>query len=584
MAMFKRLMIKLVPHWPWVAASTASVLVVMALNLAVPQLFRIGIDTAILGGRAFYLPWLALAVVLVTLVKGVFSFLQRYAMERVAQRVIYEMRGSLYRHLLEMSFSFYEKTQTGQLMSRATADVEMLKRFYGFGIVHLFQGILTFAGVIVVIFTMHWQLSLITVATLPFITLAIIRFGRLVGPAYQIIQEELAELTSVLQENLSGIRVVKAFSREDSEKEKFDRNNRRLLAKNLAAVRVFAYYFPFIGFLTGLSAAVILWYGGREVIRGNLLLGELVAFNSYLLMLVMPMRMLGWVVNLAQRGLASASRVFELLDAEPEVRDLPGAREITRVQGEVVFENVSFSYREGVEALRGISFTAAAGQKIAIVGTTGSGKTTLVNLIPRFYDPTGGRILLDGIDIREFTLHSLRENVGFVPQETFLFSASIYENIGYGNPRAGPEEIAAAARAAQIHDFIETLPRGYQTVVGERGIGLSGGQRQRIAVARALLKDPKVLILDDYTSNVDHNTEYLIRQALATLMRGRTSFIIAQRVATVQSADLILVLDGGEVAVRGTHGELLAGSNLYAKICELQFRGESCGGGAPWTT
>ncbi len=584
--MFKRLISRLVPHWPWVLASTLSVVLVMALSLAVPQLFRIGIDTAILGGRAFYLPWLALAVVVVTVIKGVFSFLQRYAMERVAQRIIYEMRGSLFRHLQEMSFSFYEKTQTGQLMSRATADVEMLKRFYGFGLLHLFQGILTFAGVIAVIFNMHWQLALLTVLTLPVITLAIIRFGRLVGPAYQAIQEQLAELTSVLQDNLSGIRVVKAFCREDSESAKFDRCNHSLLQKNLAAVRIWAYYFPFISFLTGLSAAAILWYGGREVIRGNLLLGELVAFNSYLFMLVMPMRMLGWVVNLSQRAMASAARVFELMDARPEVNDLPGAVTLSNVRGEVVFENVSFSYREGVEALRGVSFAAAAGQKTAIVGTTGSGKTTLVNLLPRFYDPTEGRILIDGRDIREFTRQSLREHIGLVPQETFLFSTSIYENIGYGNPHAGKEEIIAAARAAQIHDFIEALPQGYRTVVGERGIDLSGGQKQRIAIARALLKNPKILILDDFTSNVDLGTEYLIREALETLMRGRTVFIIAQRIATVQAADQILVLADGEVVARGTHGELIKNSPLYAQICELQFRGSSRGdgGGVVWTT
>lgn len=572
MAMFKRLMLRLVSYWPWVLASTVSVLVVMAFNLAVPQIFRIGIDLAILGGQAFYLPWLALAVVLVTLVKGGFSFLQRYAMERVAQRIIYEMRGSLYRHLQEMSFSFYENTQTGQLMSRATADVEMLKRFYGFGLIHLFSGILTFAGVIIVIFAMNWQLALLTVATLPLITVAIIRFGRLVGPAYQFIQEELADLTSVLQENLSGIRVIKTFGREESEIGKFDRNNIRLLAKNLAAVRIWAYYFPFISFLTGFSATIILWYGGRQVMQGHMLLGELVAFNSYLLMLVMPMRMLGWVVNLAQRGFASASRVFELLDAKPEISDLPAARTLQNVHGDVVFENVFFSYREGVEALCDVSFFAAAGQKIAIVGSTGSGKSTLVNLIPRFYDPLEGRVLIDGSDIRDFTLQSLRENIGFVPQETFLFSTSISENIGYGNPQAGSEAIVAAARAAQIHDFIQTLPQGYETVIGERGIGLSGGQKQRIAIARALLKNPKILILDDYTSNVDLNTEYLIRQALETLLQDRTSFIIAQRIATVQAADLILVLEGGAVAARGTHAELLGKSRLYAEICELQFK------------
>jgi ATP-binding cassette, subfamily B, multidrug efflux pump len=569
---FVRLLKKLVPYWPWLIAALISVLVVTALNLAIPQLFRVGIDTAILGGQSFYLPWIALAVVLITVVKGVFSFIQRYTMERVAQRVIYELRNSLYDHLQQMSFSFYEKTQTGQLMSRATADVEMLKRFYGFGIVHLFQGVVMFIGVIAVISAMHWRLSLLTLASLPVIVVAILRFGRLVGPAYQSIQEQLADLTSVLQENLSGIRVVKAFGRADYEKGKFDRHNRALFVKSLAAIRIWAYYFPFLSFLTGLAAAAIIWYGGREVILGNLMLGELVAFNSYLLMLVMPMRMMGWVVNLSQRALASAGRVFEILDTSPEVKNLPGAKELATVRGEVTFEQVSFSYREGVEALKEVSLKASPGQTIAIVGATGSGKTTLVNLIPRFYEPTAGRILLDGVDINQFTLNSLRAHIGFVSQETFLFSTTIAENIGYGDPQAGREAIVEAGKAAQIHEFIETLPHGYDTMVGERGVGLSGGQKQRIAIARALLKDPKILILDDYTSNVDVHTEYLIRQALERLMAGRTSFVIAQRLSTVQAADLILVMDDGEIADRGSHEELLEKSPIYADINKLQLQ------------
>ncbi|MBS4022559.1 MAG: ABC transporter ATP-binding protein [Dethiobacter sp.] len=572
---FGRLLKKLAPYWRWIIAASGSVLMVMVLNLSIPQLFRVGIDTAILGGQSFYLPWIALAIVIITAVKGFFSFVQRYAMERVAQHVIYELRNSLYDHLQQMSFSFYERTQTGQLMSRATADVEMLKRFYGFGIVHLFQGVLMFVGVVAVIFSMHWRMSLLTLASLPVITVVILRFGRLVGPAYQVIQEELAELTSVLQENLSGIRVVKAFAREDYEQRKFDSYNLGLFQKHLAAVRIWAYYFPFLSFLTGLTAAAIIWYGGREVILGNLMLGELVAFNSYLLMLVMPMRMLGWVVNLSKRALTSADRVFEILDTEPEVRDLPGARELGTVRGELTFDCVSFSYREGVEALKGINFTASPGQTIAIVGATGSGKTTLVNLIPRFYEPAGGRILLDGTVISEFTLQTLRANIGFVSQETFLFSTTIAENIGYGNPQADRESIVEAARDAQIHEFITTLPNGYETVVGERGVGLSGGQKQRISIARALLKNPKILILDDYTSNVDVHTEFLIRQALEQLMAGRTSFVIAQRLSTVQAADLILVMDGGEITARGNHEELLQQSPVYADIYNLQLQRSS---------
>lgn len=577
MPLLKRLFKKMIPYWYWVLPAMVSALAVMGLNLAIPQFIRLVIDRAIVGGQAFYLPWMALGVVLVTVLKGIFSFIERFFMERVSQKVVYNLRNDLYNHLQRMSFSYFDSAQTGQLMSRATADVEMVRKLYGFGMINLFQSALTFLGVVVVIFTMHWRLSLVVMVTLPLIAVAIFRFGRMVGPAYQKIQEELADLTSVLQENLSGIRVVKAFAREEGEKEKFDRHNRELLRKNLAAVRIWAFHFPFLSFLTGLAAAFLLWFGGREVISGNLLIGELVAFNSYLLMMIMPMRMFGWLVNMSQRAVTSAARVFEVLDREPDVRDLPNATDLKNIRGEVVFEKVSFSYRQGVDALKEVSFRALPGQTVAIVGTTGSGKTTLVNLIPRFYNVTSGRILIDGTDISGVTLSSLRSAIGFVPQETFLFSATIAENIGYGKPGAGRSEIVAAAQAAQIHDFIMTLPDGYETVVGERGIGLSGGQKQRVAIARALLRDPKILILDDYTSNVDVHTEYLIRQALDRLMDGRTSFIIAQRVSTVAAADLILVLDRGEVVAMGKHRELLSKSPLYREIYELQIKGHSVG-------
>jgi ATP-binding cassette subfamily B protein len=579
--------VKLVSHWPWVLAAAFSALAVMLLNLLIPQFIRVVIDEAVLGEQVFLLPWVAAAILLVTVTKGIFAFLERYLMERVSQRIIYDLRNRLYVHLQNLSFSYYENTQTGQIMSRATADVDMLKRFYGFGIMHLFQGTVTFIGVIIVIFSMHWRLAALTVLTLPIILITILRFGRKVGPAYQEIQEQLADLTSVLQENLTGIRVVKAFGREEGEARNFDQQNEALLQKNIAAVRIWAYYFPFLSFLTGLAAAAILWYGGREVILGRLLLGELVAFNSYLLMLVMPMRMLGWVVNLSQRALTSAKRVYEILDTQPEIEDAPDARELTTITGEVSFADVHFAYREGAEALTDISFTAKPGETIAIVGTTGSGKTTLVSLIPRFYDPTAGTIMIDGKDIRGYTLQSLRRGIGFVSQDTFLFSATIGENIGYGNSQAGPAEIEAAAKAAQIHDFIATLPQGYDTLVGERGVNLSGGQKQRIAIARALLKDPKILILDDYTSSVDAHTEYLIRQALDTLMEGRTSFVIAQRISTVLAADLILVMDGAEIIDRGKHTELLESSPLYREIYDIQFGGRllTCeGGDTVWTT
>ena len=586
----KRLLAKLVPYWQLAAGAAFSSLVVMVLSLSVPQFIRLVVDEAILGGRVSLFPWIAGGIIFVTVIKGIFSFFQRYLMERVAQRIIYDLRNRLYDHLQHLSFSYYENTQTGQLMSRATADVDMLKRFYGFGLIHLFQGIITFVGVLIVIFTMHVQLAALTLLALPLILVVILRFGKKVGPAYQAIQEQLADLTSVLQENLTGIRVVKAFSREAGEAHKFDNENATLLTKNLAAVRIWAYYFPFLSFLTGLAAAFIIWYGGREVIAGRLLLGELIAFNSYLLMLVMPMRMLGWVVNLSQRALTSGDRVFEILDTKPEIDDAPDAQDLVDARGKIIFRDVSFTYREGAPALKDISFTVEPGQNVAIVGTTGSGKSTLVSLIPRFYDPTMGEVLLDDVDIRRYTLQSLRRATGFVSQETFLFSTTIADNIGYGDELANRDAIIAAAKASQIHDFIITLPQGYDTLVGERGVNLSGGQKQRIAIARALLRDPKILILDDYTSSVDAHTEYLIRGALDTLMAGRTSFVIAQRISTVLAADLIFVMDGGEIVARGSHQELLEISPLYQEIYTIQFRGKSLpcnddeGRDMPWNT
>lgn len=572
---FKHLLMELVPYWPRVLVAAFSALVVLALNLLIPQFIRVVIDEALLGGRFFLLPWIAVGIVLVTLIKGIFAFFERYLMEKVAQKIIYALRNRLYVHLQQLPFSFYEATPTGQIMSRVTADVDMLKRFYGFGIMHLFQGIVTFVGVAIVIFSMHWRLAALTVLTLPITVMAIYSFSKKVGPAYLAISEQLANMTSVLQENISGIRVVKSFGREAEEGDKFNRQNLMLLKKNLIAVRIWAYYFPFLSFLTGLSAAAILWYGGREVVLGHLLLGELIAFNSYLFMLVMPLRMLGWVVNLSQRALTAARRVFELLATEPGIADAPTACELTSVSGKIDFHEVSFVYREGVEALRNISFSVAPGQTVAIVGSTGSGKTTLVSLIPRFYEPTAGVIAIDDNDIRSYTLQSLRRAVGFVSQETFLFSETIAKNIGYGDALAGRDAIESAAKAAQIHDFIISLPQGYDTLVGERGVNLSGGQKQRLAIARALLKNPKILILDDYTSSVDAHTEYLIKQALATLMKGRTSFVIAQRIATVVAADLILVMDGGEIVSRGTHKELLETSLLYREIYDLQLGGKS---------
>ncbi len=585
-------------YWVALAAGFVSMVVGLGSSLVVPFIVQAVIDRAIARGDIRLLGAAAGGVVAVVLFRGLFAFGERYSMEYLAQKVIYDLRNALYDHLQRLSFSFYDHAVTGQLMSRVTGDVETLRRFLGFGLINLVSNVLTLSAVLVVLFSLHWRLALVSLVTAPPAAVIVATFSRRVRPKYLAIQQQLAAITTRLQENLSGVRVVRAFAREEDEEERFDSENLGYLRRHLEAVRLWAFFFPLMNFITGAGTALLIWYGGREVILGRLSLGSLVAFNSFLLMLIMPLRMLGWIVNLSQRAQAAGQRIFEILDTEPEVKDLPGARPLGRVRGEVVFENVSFSYggppvawlaragegtggrrtpadggtRREAPVVHDINLRVRPGETVALLGATGSGKSTLVNLIPRFYDPTAGRVLVDGTDVREVTLGSLRRQIGVVLQDTFLFSASIRENIAYGRPEATLEEVRRAARAAEIDDFIMTLPQGYDTVVGERGVGLSGGQKQRVAIARALLMDPRILILDDCTSSVDTETEQAIQRALARLMKGRTTFVIAQRLTTLRQADRIVVLERGRIVDEGGHDELLARSRIYREIYELQFR------------
>jgi len=493
-------------------------------------------------------------------------------MEWVGQRTIYDLRNRIYNHLQSLSFSFYDTAQTGELMSRATADVEQLRRFVTFGVMRLVGNFVTFVFVLFTLLAMDWKLTLLSLGTMPLLGWAVAAFNTRVRPRYRLIQEEMAKLTTTLQENISGVRVVRAYAQEEREIEKFRERNWSYLEENITTVRLWAFYFPLMTFITGFGTTLILWYGGRQVILGALTLGQMIAFNSLLGRLIRPVRMLGWLVNMYSQASAAAQRVFEILDTQPEVKDKPGAIELPPIQGNVHFDNVSFAY-DGVNlVLHDINIEAKQGQRIAILGGTGSGKSTLINLLPRFYDVTKGAVKIDGIDVRDVTLESLRRQIGIVLQETFLFSATIRENIAYGRLNASNEEVIAAAKAARIHDFIISLPNGYDTVVGERGVGLSGGQKQRIAIARALLLDPRILILDDSLSAVDTETEYLIQQALEELMKNRTSFVIAQRLSTVKNADQIIILDNGRIVERGTHETLLAAGGIYKEIYDLQFR------------
>jgi ATP-binding cassette subfamily B protein len=520
-------------------------------------------------------PFLGLELVAAAATTGLLGFIRGYLSEWIAQRGMFRARGAIYDHLQAQSFDYFDQNETGQILSRATGDVETLRRLVSRAGPGAVAAAAQFVGTAVILFNANVTLALLTLAIAPFFVMTVLGLSRRVRPASWAVQQQLADLTSVLQEDVAAIRVIKAFARSDHEEARFDAENRAYYDRTMDVARIQARYQPILSQLPTLGTVLLLGVGGSEVLAGHLTFSMFVAFNGYVLMLLGPLRMVGLVVNLGAQAAASAERIFEVLDGRGQVHQPPDARILPRLQGEVRFEHVYARYRDaGDWTLEDIDLTVAPGERVALVGITGAGKSTLVQLVPRFYDPVQGTVRVDGHDLRELDLQSLRQQIGFVLQDPFLFSASIADNIRYGRPDADRAAVAAAARAAHIADFIETLPSGYDTVVGERGVGLSGGQKQRVAIARALLLDPRILILDDATSSVDAENEYLIRQALQRLMAGRTSLIIAHRLAGVMFADRIAVLEGGRVAAVGTHAELLETSGLYRRIYELQLAPE----------
>jgi ATP-binding cassette subfamily B protein len=569
-------------YWPQALAAFLSLVLVSGSTLITPQLIRQLIDNGIRLGDESLVLALAGAIVAVALVRAVFTFLQGYLSEKVSQHVAYDLRNQLFARLQQLSFSYYDQAQTGQLMTRATNDVELVRQFVSQGFLQFISALVMLFGTAIILLLTNWGLALIALLVVPTMLVVMGLFIRNVIPRFKRVQQRLGALNTILQENLAGVRVVKAFNRGDYERTRFDAANDALLGENLGVVRAFANNFPLTFFIASLGTLGIIWVGGLQVIGGSLSLGSLVAFNTYLTFLVMPVMMLGMISAMLSRAGASATRVFEVLDAQIEVADKPGAAPLPPITGHVRFDNVSFRYvGADRDVLHEISFTAQPGQTIAIVGATGSGKTTIINLIPRFYDVTGGAVRIDDHDVRDVTLDSLRRQIGIVLQESTLFSGTIRDNIAYGRPDAPMEQVIAAAQAAAAHDFIVSFPQGYDTVVGERGVGLSGGQKQRIAIARALLLDPRILILDDSTASVDAETEYRIQQALDALMVGRTSFVIAARISTVRRADLILVLQDGRLIGAGTHAELLLDNEVYADIAGSQLREDSPDQAAP---
>jgi ATP-binding cassette subfamily B protein len=559
-------------YWPTALGMLVSLLLVNAANLLAPQLLRLLIDEGISGLNLERVLQVSAMLVAVALGRGLFNFLQGYWSEVTSQGVAYDLRNSIFAKLQGLSFSYHDRAQTGKLMTRVTSDVELVRHFVGNGLIQLLSALTLLVGTLIILLRMNLGLALITLGVVPFILLILVWFVRQIMPVSKAVQKKLSALNTILQENLAGMRVVKAFTREDYEKKRFLHANQELLDQNLTLMRMFANSFPLIFFIANLGTVAVVWAGGLQILNQTLTLGELVAFTGYLGFLLMPIFMLGMIGAMLSRAEVSAQRIFEVIDAESEVHDRPDALRLPPVQGRVAFEQVDFRYIGGeTHILSQVTFTAEPGQTVAILGATGSGKSTIINLIPRFYDVTSGRVTVDGHDVRSVTLDSLRSQIGIVLQETTLFSGSLRENIAYGRPEASLEEVIAAAQAAQAHEFITALPEGYETLVGERGVGLSGGQKQRIAIARALLVDPRILILDDSTSAVDAETEHKIQIALGLLMQGRTSFVIAQRLSTVRDADLILLLDGGRLVDQGRHSDLLERSDLYNEILATQF-------------
>jgi ATP-binding cassette, subfamily B, multidrug efflux pump len=511
-------------------------------------------------------------ILLLAAVRGIFAFVQAYMAEATSQGIAFDFRNEIFTKIQRLSFSYYDRTQTGQLMIRATDDVEKVRLFIAQGLIATAQAFLLLVGTLVILFLINWRLTLVILPILPLAVGIFLVFGRVSQPLFAAVQEKLSTLNTILQENVAGIKVVKAFTRESRERERFDVAAIDLYKQFLVLGATFAILFPLINIIAQVGQAGILYFGGVQIINETLTLGDYQQFTLYLIYIFLPLGQLGFIISLLAQASASAKRIFEILDAESDVKNKPDAIELPAIQGNVEFQNVTFRYfSSGEPVLSDVSFKASLGMTIALLGSTGSGKTTIINLIPRFYDVSEGAVLIDGHDVRDVTLDSLRRQIGIVLQETNLFSGNIRDNIAFGRPDASMEAVIEAAKAAAAHDFIMSFPEGYDTPVGERGATLSGGQKQRIAIARALLLDPRLLILDDSTSSVDLLTESLIQKALDRLMEGRTSFVIAQRISTVRSADLILVLDKGKVVASGKHADLMENSSIYADIYHSQL-------------
>jgi len=568
----------LLPYWPQTILTYLCMILTTVAGLAVPQIIKQVIDVGLARRQPTLVTQSALAIIGLNFASGLLSFGHRYLHGWLSQHLAYDIRNDLYDHVQRLSFSFHDKTETGQLISRSTSDVRSVLRFSSSTIMQAMNSLLLSVIAIAILVSTDWRLTCVSLLPMPFVAYLAIQFRRRIRPVFRAIQQQFGLMTTVIQENILAAQVVRAFAREDYEINKFKAEVNRLRANRLQAIRYWVSNNQLNVFLFSLCTTLLLVYGGPKALAGQLTVGTLVAFSGYLALLSGPVQQIGEIVNTTTEATAAAERIFEILDTKPLIREKPDAKEIVPIQGKVTFQNVYFRYSgDDMEAdrpyaIENVSFTALPNQVIGIVGSTGCGKSTLISLIPRFYDVTSGAVLVDDIDVRDIALRSLRSQIGIVMQEPLLFTGTIRENIAYGRPDASLEEIIECAKIAQAHDFIMSFPDGYDTFVGERGYTLSGGQRQRVSLARALLLNPRILILDDATSSVDTETEHLIQQGLAKAMKGRTTFVVAQRLTTVKDANMILVMDAGKIVEQGTHEELLANDGLYKKMYDLQLR------------
>ena len=574
MAFLSKLFKYIIRRWYLLAITTVLIVISTYINIYIPQLGGQVIKNIIETGDFNALMWLVIQIIGFTGILGVVSFISRYVNGYFSQKIVYEIRNDAFRSIQRQSLGFFDRINTGQLMSRATTDTERIGGFLGFQFRMLVQTFFLLIGVVTSMIMIDWELTVISFLIVSLILVNFSIFGKKIRPVISKSREYFANITSTLWENISGIRVVRAFATEDYERKKFQKPNNAYYEMMIKATSLRAIFLPLTGLIGGFVMVIVYWLGGMRVIEGRIGIDTLYVFSSYVLMLMRPMGMMGMIWTGYQRMAAAGERVFQIIETEPEVKDKPNAIELKNIKGHIKFENVYFGYEKDKPILKNINLEIKPGETVALLGPTGSGKSTLIRLLMRFYDVTSGRILVDGHDIKDVKLKSLRRHIGIVSQEIFLFNRTVKENISFGKPDASMDDVIRAAKIAQAHEFITNFPNGYETIIGERGLNLSGGQRQRIAIARALLLDPKILILDDSTSSVDVDTEYEIQKALNALLKNRTTLVITQRISTIRNADKIIVMDNGEIIEEGDHETLMAKKSAYYRLYQTLYEAQ----------